>query len=174
MQRKQTAGLLRHACRLTAVSELTRDFLDRARVWSATGMFIAAALLVAGSFLDWVSIAQLPERIPADQAHRAPPFNGFDVGDGYAICIAALVVAGCAVLLVIKTKGGYAWSALVASIVAGGVAISDYRGVDRMFVDLEGIGRGVDPGMGLTLVAAGAFLGLIAAVAGIAATPRIG
>ena len=154
------------------MSEHSRNFLERARVWSATGMFIAAALLVAGSQLDWVSIAQLPERIPANQAHRAPPFNGFDVGDGYTICIAAAVIAGCAMLLVLRAKGAFAWIALVASIVAGGIAISDYRGVDQVFEDLEGIGLGVDPGAGLTLVAVGAFLGLIASVAGIAATPR--
>ena len=153
------------------MSKSPRDFLERARVWSATGMFIAAALLVAGSFLDWISIAQLPEHIPSNQAHRAPPFNGFDVGDGFTICVAAIVVAVCAMLLVLKAKGGYAWTGLVASIVAGGIAISDYRGIDALFVELEGIGRGVDPGVGLTLVAGGAFLGLIAAVAGVAATP---
>jgi hypothetical protein len=135
-------------------------------------MFIASAVLVAGSFLDWISIQLLPEQIPEDQAHRVPPFNGFDVGDGYGICIAAMVIAGCAVLLVLTAKGAYAWTGLVASIVAGAIAISDYRGVDAMFVDLEGIGRGVDPGVGLTLVTVGAFLGLISAVAGIAATPR--
>jgi hypothetical protein len=135
-------------------------------------MFIAAAVLVAGSFLDWISIELLPERIPEDQAHRVPPFNGFDVGDGYGICIAALVIAGCAMFLILTAKGGYAWTGLGASIVAGAIAISDYRGVDALFVELEGIGRGVDPGIGLTLTAVGAFLGLISAVGGIAATPR--
>lgn len=156
------------------MSELPRDFLDRARVWSATGMFIAAALLIAGSFLDWVTIELLPDRIPPEQAHRAPPFNGFDVGDGYGICVAAVIIAVCAMLLVIRARSGYALTAVVASIVAGGIAVSDYRAVDQVFEDLEGIGRGVDPGAGLTLVAVGAFLGLVASAAAVAATPRSG
>ena len=154
------------------MSEPPRDFLERARLWSATGMFVAAGVLVAGSFMDWVTIAQLPERIPAEQAPRAQPVNGFDVGDGYAIAVAAVVIAACAMLLVLRARGGYAWTALAASIFAGGVAISDYRGVDALFEEVEGIGRGIDPGVGLTLVAAGAFLGLVSAVAGVAATPR--
>lgn len=141
-------------------------------MWAATGLFIAGSLLATGSFLDWVSIEQLPDVIPANQAPRADPFNGLDIGDGYWTLLSGVVLAACAVLLVLRSSGRGARVAFVASIVGGAVAISDYRAIDRLFEEVEGIGVGITPGLGLSLAAAGALLGLISSVAGIAATPR--
>ena len=137
---------------------------------AATGLFGAAILLIVGCFLDWVTVDQLPNVIPADQAAKAPPFNGFDVRDGYVVAAAGLVLLASAVRLVLQSRG--AGVAFLAAIVAGGVAISDYRGVEETFIELDAIGRGPHPGLGLILVAAGALLALVAAVAAIAATPR--
>lgn len=146
------------------------DFFERARAWAATGMFVAAGLLFVGSFLDWVMVQQLPETIPPDQMHRARPFNGFDVGDGYWIAAAALVLAASAVMVVLRAR--FSWLAFAASVVAGAIAIADYRGVEAVFDEFGGIGTGIEPGLGLTLVAVGALLGLVSSVAGVAASPR--
>ncbi len=170
MQRKQAPLLLGHACRLTAVSDAPRDYFDRARLVAATGLFVGAICLITGCFLDWVTVDQLPEVIPADQAAKAQPINGFDVRDGYVIAAAGLVLLISAVRLVLQSRG--AGIAFLAAVVAGGVAISDYRGVDEMFVQLDAIGRGPHPGIGLILVAIGALVSLVSAVAAIAATPR--
>lgn len=150
----------------------TRDYFERARTWAATGIFVAAALVILGSFLDWVEVDALPPTIPADQAARAEPFNGFDIGDGYWTAGAGLVLLVAAVLIVVRPASRYPWWAFVASVVAGGIAISDYRGIEQVFTDWGGIGNGPSPGIGLMLVAAGALLGLISSVAAIAATPK--
>lgn len=157
---------------MSAGDPIARDYFERARAWSGSGLFLAAALLAVGSFLDWVRIDVLPERIPADQASRADPFNGFDIGDGWWTLAAGIVLAACAVLLVLRPAGRWAWWAFLASVVSGGIAISDYRGITQVFRDWGGIGTGPEPGIGLTLVAIGAFVGLISSVAAIAATPR--
>lgn len=152
------------------MSDEPRDYFDRARLIAATGLFIASMCLIVGSFLDWVTVDQLPEVIPENQLDKAEPFNGFDVRDGYVIAGAALVLLVSAVRIVVQGRG--AGLAFLAAIVAGGVAISDYRSVGEMFVQLDSIGRGPRPGIGLILVAIGALLALISAVGAIAATPR--
>lgn len=152
------------------MSDAPRDYFDRARLIAATGLFIASVCLIVGCFLDWVTVDQLPTVIPENQRARAEPFNGFDVRDGYVIVGAALVLLISAVRIVLQSTG--AGLAFLAAVVAGGVAISDYRSVDEMFVELEAIGRGPRPGAGLILVAFGALLALISAVGAIAATPR--
>lgn len=152
------------------MSDAPRDYFDRARLVAATGLFIAAICLIVGCFLDWVTVDQLPAVIPADQAAKAEPLNGFDVRDGYVIAAAALVLLISAVRLVLQSRG--AGIAFLAAVVAGGVAISDYRSVDELFVQYDAIGRGPRPGVGLVLVAIGALLAVVAAVAAIAATPR--
>lgn len=169
---KQATGFLNHACRLPGVSEAPRDYFETARAWASTGLVIGAALLVLGSFLDWVSVERLPETIPTDQARFAEPFNGFDVGDGYVTGGAGIVIAFCAAMLMAKAKSSFAWLAFVAAMIGGAIAISDYRGIDQVFEDSQGIGRGISPGVGLTLVAAGALLGMVSAVAGVAASPK--
>ncbi len=154
------------------MSDGSRDYFERARAWAATGLFIGGTLSIVGSFLDWVTIGTLPEVIPPDQAARAEPFNGFDVTDGWATLVAGAVMLFAAAMLVLKARSSFAWLGFTGAIVAGGIAISDYRGIEQLFVDLEGIGRDPDPGIGLMLIAAGSLLGLISAVAAIAATPN--
>jgi hypothetical protein len=153
------------------VSDTSRDYFERARAWAATGLFLAGTLSIVGSFLDWVTISQLPEVIPPDQAARAEPFNGFDVTDGWATLAAGVVMLFAAVMLVVKARSSFAWLGFAAAVVAGGIAISDYRGIEQLFVDLEGIGGDPDPGIGLIFIAIGSLLGLVSAVTGIAATP---
>lgn len=150
----------------------TRDYFERARAWASTGLVLAGALLVAGSLLDWVSVDQLPETIPAEQARFAEPFNGFDVGDGYVTTAVGIVLAGCAVMIMLRAKSSFAWLAFFASMVAGAIAISDYRDIDGLFQQFGGIGRGITPGIGITLVAVGALLGFVSSVAAIAGSPR--
>ena len=148
----------------------THDYFEKARAWAASGVFVAALLLIVGSFLDWVTVDQLPPTIPDDQIDRAPPFSGFEVQDGWYVFIAGLVLVGCAVWLILRGRG--ARLAFVAAIVAGAITISDYRSIPDLFVELEGIGVGAAPGIGITLATAGAILGLIASVAAIAASPK--
>lgn len=149
-----------------------RDYFGRARAWAATGLFVAAGLCILGSFLDWVTIARLPQTIPADQAARAEPFNGLDIGDGWWTLAAGIALLISAVLLVLREHGRYAWWGFVAAMVAGGIAISDYRGIAEVFENWGGIGLGPQPGLGLSLIAVGSLVGLVASVAGIAATPK--
>jgi hypothetical protein len=154
------------------VATSTRDYFERARAWASTGLVLAGALLVAGSLLDWVSVDQLPGTIPSEQARFAEPFNGFDVGDGYVTSGVGIVLAGCAVMIMLKAKSSFAWLAFFASIVAGSIAISDYRDIAGLFEEFGGIGRGLSPGIGLTMVAVGAVIGFVSSVAAIAGTPK--
>jgi hypothetical protein len=154
------------------VSERPRDYFERGRTWAAFGLLLAAVLLILGSLLDWVSVERLPETIPADQARFAEPFNGFDVRDGYFTAGAGIVLALLAVGIAVK--GRYAWLGFIVSMIAGAVAIADYRDIDGMFNDFGGIGAGIDPGIGLTLVTAGALIGILSSATAIAATPRSG
>lgn len=152
------------------MSDRSRDYFDRARAWAATGLFVGAMVTIAGSFLDWVNVRILPRVIPADQAPRAGPFSGFEVNDGWVTLVAGIVMAIAAVFLVVR--GRFAWLGFAVAVVSGGIAISDYRGIDQLFVEFQGIGRDPDPGVGLALVAIGSLLGLVSSVAGIAASPR--
>jgi len=154
------------------VDSQPRDYFARARAWAATGLFLAAAVTILGSFLDWVKVDALPPTVPANQAPRAEPFNGLDIGDGWWTLGAGAFLLLCAVLLVLRPASRFAWWAFFASILCGGIAISDYRGIAEVFNEWGGIGAGPSPGIGLTLVAAGALLGLIASVTAIAATPK--
>lgn len=146
------------------------DYFDRARSVSATILFLCAAVAILGSFLDWVTV-EPPEVIPADQAPRLAAFNGVEVGDGWIVVGAAVVVIASAVMLVLRASSGFAWIAFFASMVIGGIAIADFRGIEALFYDeMDRIGE-PSPGIGLILVAVGGLVGLVAAVAAVAATP---
>lgn len=155
-------------------SSPTGDYFHKARSVSASVLFIAAVVAIVGSLLDWVVVADTPPEVPANQMHRLPPFSGTELGDGYVVIGAAVVVIVAAFFLVLRGGSGFAWLAFVGCIVIGGIAISDYRGVAELHLDLEGIGSSPSPGVGLTLVAAAGFVGLVAAVAAIAASPKTG
>ncbi|HJR45575.1 MAG TPA: hypothetical protein VJ927_08205 [Actinomycetota bacterium] len=149
---------------------VTGDYFEKARAVAATILFVCAATAILGSFLDWVTV-EPPVVIPADQAPRAVAFNGLDAGDGVIVIGAGIVVIIGAVLLVLRARSSFAWLAFFASMVIGGIAIADFRGLDALFYDeMNRIGD-PSPGIGLILVAAGGLIGLVAAVAGVAATP---
>ena len=145
------------------------DYFERARAISASVLFAAAAAAIIGSVLDWVVVDATPPDVPSDQADRLPPFTGLEIGDGWFVIGAAVVVLISAFFIV--SKGSYAWLAFLGSVVIGGIAIADYRRVADIHLELEAIGRGPRPGLGLTLVAAAGVIALIASVACIAATP---
>ena len=149
----------------------TGDFFERARAIAASLLFAAGAAAIIGSLLDWVTVETVPPEVPPEQAHRLPPFTGLELGDGWVVLVAGVVILLAAFLVVMKGTSGVAWLAFLASVVIGGVAISDYRGIDEVHLDMEGIGSGARPGLGLTLVVAAGIIGLIASVGAIAASP---
>ncbi len=150
-------------------SSSSGDYFERARAISASVLFAAGAAAIVGSVLDWVVVDAIPPDVPSDQLDRLPPFTGLELGDGWVVIAAALVVIVAAFFIVLR--GRLAWLAFAGSVVIGGIAISDYRGVQSIHMDLEGIGRGPRPGLGLTLVAAAGVIALIGSVASIAASP---
>ena len=149
-----------------------RDPFDKARAIGASVLFAAGVAAIVGSLLDWVVVAETPPEVPANQLHRLPPFSGTELGDGYVVIGAAIVVILSAFLLVVRRGSGFAWLAFLGCIVIGGIAFADYRGVQQLHTDLEGIGTQPAPGAGLTLVAVAGFVGLVGAVSAIAASPK--
>lgn len=152
-------------------SPSTGDYFDRARAVSASILFAAGAAAVIGSFLDWVTVDALPPEVPAEQSHRLPPFSGLELGDGWFVLAAGVVMLVGAFFIVMRGTASYAWLTFFAAVVIGGIAISDYRGIADVHIDMEGIGTDPAPGLGLTLVAAAGIIGLIGSVGAIAASP---
>lgn len=150
----------------------TGDFFERARAVAASVLFAAGAAAVIGSFLDWVTVEAVPPEVPEQQSHRLPPFSGLELGDGWVVLAAGIVMLFAAFFIVARGTSGFAWLAFLASIVIGGIAISDYRGITEVHLDMEGIGTDPSPGLGLTLVAAAGIIGLIGSVGAIAASPK--
>lgn len=153
-------------------SSPTRDYFDKARAIAGTIMFAAGAVAIAGAVLDWLVVQEVPPNVPADQAHRLPPFSGTELGDGYVVIGAAVVAIVAAFFVVLRRGSGPAWVAFLGFIVIGGIAISDYRGIQELHLQLEAIGARPRPGVGLTLVAIAGFVGLVGSVGAIAASPR--
>ena len=150
----------------------SRDFFDKARSFAAALLVVAGLVAIAGTFLDWVAIAEPPARIPEAQAHRLAPFTGLETSDGKWVLIAAVVVLAAAIGLSVRRRSTYGWLAFLASMMIGSIAIADFRGIDALFYDeMQRIGRPT-PAIGLQLVAAAGIAGLVGAVAGIAATPN--
>lgn len=152
----------------------TVDYFERVRAVTASVLFAAGAAAVIGSILDWVTVETVPPVVPAEQSHRVPPFSGLELGDGWVVMGAGVVMLLAAFFIVTKGTPGYAWLAFLASVMIGGIAISDYRSIEAVHLDMEGIGTGAGPGVGLILVATAGFVGLIASVAAIAASPSRG
>ncbi|MGH2809042.1 MAG: hypothetical protein ACRDKT_17400 [Actinomycetota bacterium] len=149
----------------------TPDYFDKARSIAAAVMVAAAMAAVIGSLLDWVSI-EPPAIVPVAQENQLEPFTGIEVNDGWVTAIAGILVMAFAALLVTRRRALWAALAFICSMVIGAVAVADYRGIQQIAYDeMNRIGE-VRPGVGLTLVAAAGFIGLIAAAAGVAATPR--
>jgi hypothetical protein len=159
------------------------DFFDKVRRFAAAGLVVAGLCGVAGSVLDW---AVITEREVADnvdfgedageiEAGQGEPFTGIEARDGwFTLATGILMIVGAA-LLVLTRRTGYAWLAFWASVLTGGIAFADYRGMGDVTAAISqrmDVGAEARPGVGLTLVAVAAVLGLVSAVAGVAATPR--
>lgn len=147
------------------------DTFDRARAYAAAGMLAAGIATVVGTMLDWVSIRP-PQIIPADLIPAAEPFAGFETKSGPYLLIAAGVLILSAVMLTWRQRAIWAWVGFLASMVVGGLAFQNYRGLDELFYEqMERIGA-PSPAIGLMLVVAGGIAGLIASAAGVAAAPK--
>lgn len=149
----------------------TGDFFERARAIAASILFAAGAAAIIGSFLDWVTVEEVPPEVPEQQAHRLPPFSGLEAGDGWVVLVAGIVILVGAFFIVTRGTSGFAWLTFLASVVVGGIGMSDYRGITELHLDMEGIGTDPAPGLGLILVAAAGIVGLIASAGAIAASP---
>jgi hypothetical protein len=149
------------------------DAFETARQWASGALFLAGALAIVGSLMDWVTFGFDERRFLDLGVEPSDPVSGFDVGDGWFMMIGGVVLIASAFSLVLRGRG--AGLSLLASVVIGGIAISDYRDVGNLTSDLARelnlVGE-PHPAIGLTLVVAAAILGLLASIAGIAATPR--
>jgi hypothetical protein len=148
----------------------SRDYFHKARTVTASVLFAAALAATVGSLLDWIVVAEVPPTVPGDQLDRLPPFTGIELGDGWIVIGAAIIVLVSAFLIVLRGK--FAGWALLGCIVIGGIAISNYRTVAEVHLALEGIGRDPRPGLGLTLVTIAGLVGAVAAAGAMAASPR--
>lgn len=159
----------------------TLDYFDKARSIAAATLVAAAIASIIGAGLDWVTIeppAGLDSGtdlgLPLERQRASKPFTGLEAGDGRFVVAAGIVIIVAAVLLVWRRRGVYGWTSLGASVVIGAIAFADYRGIGDLSsalsrrMDIVGLAR---PGIGITLVATGAVIGLLASAAGIAATP---
>jgi hypothetical protein len=184
---EQTAAFLGHEVRLSSVAEEAeqRDFFEVARRWAAITLIAAGILAVIGSMLDWVTITVRPslsadidfgsQREGIEAPERTEPFTGLEAGEGYYVLGAGVVQVAVGALLWVRGRGRYAWVGLLAAVVVGGIAFADFRGVGDLSSSIsrrmEIVGR-ARPALGLTLVAAAAFVGVLGAAAGIAASPK--
>ncbi|MGI8790914.1 MAG: hypothetical protein ACR2I4_08525 [Actinomycetota bacterium] len=159
------------------------DFFDRARRFAVALLMLAGLAAIAGSSLDWVRITERPQIDPKadfgsdqealEEPSRTRPFSGLEAGDGYWALGGGIVIVIAAGLLLIRPRGRWAVLAFLASLIIGAIAFADYRGVGDVS---SSISRRMDivaarPGVGLTLVAAAGFLGIVGSAAAIAATP---
>lgn len=153
------------------------NYFDRARAWAGVMLLAAGVAAITGSLLDWVSIDAPGQTGDEFAQHRVlgetntEPFSGVDANDGWWTLGAGVVLLASAALLVARKKALYAWLGFVASVVIGAVAIADFRGIENLASRMRIIGD-ARPALGITLVAASAIVGLIASVAGVAASPR--
>jgi hypothetical protein len=171
MDGEESPGGFVHACRLPGVQGApTRDIFDNARLLSSVAMALAGIVAVVGSALDWVTFT-VPDTKTGRILFQHPkaPVGGFDAHDGKVVLVAAIVLGAAGLLLAIQRRGRWAVVGLLASVVIGAVAISDYRSVGDASSVVNGIAH-VAPG--LTLVAISGLVGLIGSVIGITATPR--
>ena len=163
------------------------DFFDRVRAVAVALMVAAGAILIIGSVIDWVTITEAPALVEdfdfgeSNDLVEAPevsqPFTGVETTYGAYSLASGILLALAALLLLVRRRGKWAWLGFAAAIVSGGLAISAYRGIadtaSPLHEQMDIVGR-AEPAPGLTLVAAGAIVGLVASAAGVAATPRRG
>jgi len=157
------------------------DFFDRVRSVAGGALMASGAAAAVGSLLDWVTITPPPKVRPAfrnmdlEGVKASQPFSGLEAGDGWWVIGAGVVMILTAGLLIVRQRSLYAWIALLAAMVMGGITFADFRAIGDLG---SGLSRRMDivgqarPALGITLVAAAALVGIVAAGAGIAASPR--
>jgi len=151
------------------------DYLDKARAVAAAALIAAGAAAIIGSFLDWVTL-DLPPVVPPGELAKAQPYSGIETGDGGILVAAGAFMVVVAILLAVRRRSFYAWLAFVVSVVIGAIGVGNYRSAGDATSDLT---RRMDivgdpsPGIGLTLIAVAALIGIVGSLAGVAATPRI-
>jgi hypothetical protein len=164
---------------------LQGDFFDRVRAVAVAVMIASGAAIALGSFLEWVSLTDVPDRAEGadfgseedfqDEEQRTEPVSGTETPYGLNALIAGAILIGVALLLFARARGAWAWLGFVASMIAGGLAIAAYRAIadesSSLYRELDLVGR-ARPGLGLTLAAAGAIAGLVASAGGVIATPH--
>lgn len=157
------------------------DFFDRARAFAAAAMLLAGALAIVGSALDWVTITKRDVVAGTDfgdeevEPGQGQAFQGLDDRDGRYILIAGVVVIASAIALLVRKRSGAAWLGFIAAMVVGGIAFADYRCIGNNTCALSqrmDVGTEARPAVGMTLVAAAGIIGVVASVAGVAATPQ--
>lgn len=157
------------------------DFFDKARIWAGIVVLLAGLVAVLGSVVDWVTVTPPPEppagvdfeEQPFATDESSAPFNGLEAGDGWVTLAAGGFEMAAGLLLIGRRRGG--WLGVLATIPMGAVAISIYKQLGSPTSDLMERTNTVgdaDPGLGLTLIAGAALVGLIASVIGVAATPK--
>ncbi|MBA2724540.1 MAG: hypothetical protein H0U53_00990 [Actinobacteria bacterium] len=156
------------------------DTFEKARAAAAALLLSAALAVITGCFLDWVTITEQPDVLPTEATagpgtrQLTEPFNGMDTGDGKFLVAGSVILLALALLLHVRKKSLYGWLAFLTSFVMGIIGIADYRGIAGETIELKGIdviGK-TEPALGITLVAAGCLIGLIAALIGVAGSPR--
>ena len=189
---EETAAFFGHEVRLSPVRDeavqaeeaAQYDFFEVARKWAAILVIAAGTLAIIGSMLDWVTITVRPtlsqnidfgaERDGLEAPEATQPFTGLEAGEGYFVLGAGVVLVACGALLLLRPRARWAWLGLLASVVVGAVAFADFRGIGDLSSSIsqrmEIVGR-ARPALGLTLVAVAAFLGVLGAAGGIAASP---
>jgi hypothetical protein len=155
--------------------QVTRgDYFDRARGVAVAIMLVGAAAAIIGSVLNWATIT--PPSTEAGRQQASEPFSGIEAGDGWVVIVAALVLALSAIGLYLRRRGIYAGIAFLAAMVIGAIAFADYRGIGELTSSISermDVVGDADPAAGIMLVSAGGFAGLVGAVIGLVATPRI-
>lgn len=150
------------------------DYFDRARAAAVAGMLAAGAAAAIGSVLDWITITRLPDVLPDREAAQAQPVSGLEASDGWWVIVGAAVIVNCALILWVRRRSLWAWIGFLTSVVVGSIAIADYRAIgDRtseFLRELEVVGE-IDHGIGILLVLAASFLGIVFSLIGVAASP---
>ena len=157
------------------------DFFDRVRSVAGTVLMASGATAIVGAMLDWVTITPPPRVRPEfrdmdlEGVEASVPFSGLEAGDGWWVLGAGVIMILSAALLILRKRSFYAWIALLAAVVIGGITFADFRAIGDL---ASGLSRRMDivgeakPALGIVLVAASALVGIVASGAGIAATPR--
>ena len=154
-------------------------------------MLAAGCVGILGAVLEWVTITPPPgPQAPVDFgtdvsiSKTTRPFNGlevqggwFGIPDGWWVVIGSVGLIACSFLLVARRRASFGWLAFASSMLIGIIGIADYRQLSGPDDVASSIGQRIDivgqaePALGLLLVAAAGFAGIIASVTGIVATP---